>query len=308
MTINSRYVCLHGYEGPLDLLLELIKHHQLDIFNVNLYFLVEQYLQCLKAINYEDLDDAGAFLIIASTLIKIKSKYLLPKNSKQNSQTNHDDFNDLEHDQSQKDLDENEELKFKKRLFDLQTFKKAAEFLSKKNLKSAMTYKNHEHKRLGLIHQDTKLPLKLDCYMLVVLYEQALSSLADIVPKDQLKKKYNLNLDDLCDKFFALLKTKFFLKLDDLYPYLNNRQDLIISFLSFLQMTKKGAYLYQQNIDSNLSGSLYVFENKNNFKNTDIKKLSSKNPNKNQKTKTNINTTPNISLNDQNSFFELFRS
>jgi segregation and condensation protein A len=70
---------LEGFEGPLDLLLHLIQKNELDIFNIPIALITGQYLQYLQLMKVLNLDIAGEYLLMASTLLHIKSKMLLPK-------------------------------------------------------------------------------------------------------------------------------------------------------------------------------------------------------------------------------------
>jgi segregation and condensation protein A len=72
---------LEGFEGPLDLLLHLIQKNELDIFNIPIALITEQYLEYLQLMKVLNLDIAGEYLLMASTLLHIKSKMLLPKSS-----------------------------------------------------------------------------------------------------------------------------------------------------------------------------------------------------------------------------------
>jgi segregation and condensation protein A len=72
---------LEGFEGPLDLLLHLIQKNELDIFNIPIALVTEQYLEYLQLMKELNLDVAGEYLLMASTLLHIKSKMLLPKSS-----------------------------------------------------------------------------------------------------------------------------------------------------------------------------------------------------------------------------------
>ena len=71
-------VKLEIFEGPLDLLLFLIKKNEIDIYNIPIAKITEQYLEYLELIEFLDLNIAGEFLIMAATLMQIKSKLLLP--------------------------------------------------------------------------------------------------------------------------------------------------------------------------------------------------------------------------------------
>ena len=66
------------FEGPLDLLLHLIKQNQLDIYDIPIALVTEQYLEYIRIMKALDLTIAGEFLVMAATLMYIKSRMLLP--------------------------------------------------------------------------------------------------------------------------------------------------------------------------------------------------------------------------------------
>jgi segregation and condensation protein A len=72
-------VRLEGFEGPLDLLLHLARSNEIDLAHLPIRQITDQYLAYLEAVDFRDLDDAGAFLVMAATLIYLKSKLLLPQ-------------------------------------------------------------------------------------------------------------------------------------------------------------------------------------------------------------------------------------
>ena len=69
---------LDNFEGPLDLLLHLIKDAKLDIMTVKLSEITEQYLEYMQDLDSIDMDRASEFITVAATLLEIKSKHLLP--------------------------------------------------------------------------------------------------------------------------------------------------------------------------------------------------------------------------------------
>ena len=80
MTGEASYnVLLPVYEGPLDLLLELIERAELDITRVSLAQVTDQYLEYLRLIPTPDLADLASFLVVAARLLQIKSEALLPR-------------------------------------------------------------------------------------------------------------------------------------------------------------------------------------------------------------------------------------
>ena len=80
--INSKQVDikLDIFEGPLDLLLNLIKENDLDIYELSLTKITEQYLEYVELLKEIDFDDIGEYLVVAAELARIKSRMLLPDN------------------------------------------------------------------------------------------------------------------------------------------------------------------------------------------------------------------------------------
>ena len=72
-------VRLEVFEGPLDLLLYLIDKNKLDIYDIPIVLITEQYMEYMKAMQTRDMDVMSEFLVMAATLVRIKSKMLLPK-------------------------------------------------------------------------------------------------------------------------------------------------------------------------------------------------------------------------------------
>lgn len=72
-------VALPSFEGPLDLLLHLIREHRVDVFDIPIALIAEKYNQSLAEMAALDLDVAGEFLVMAATLTHIKSRLLLPR-------------------------------------------------------------------------------------------------------------------------------------------------------------------------------------------------------------------------------------
>ncbi|MBQ8147599.1 MAG: segregation/condensation protein A [Lachnospiraceae bacterium] len=70
---------LQVFEGPLDLLLHLIEKNQVNIYDIPIVTITEQYLECIEEMQAQDLDVMSEFLVMAATLISIKAKMLLPK-------------------------------------------------------------------------------------------------------------------------------------------------------------------------------------------------------------------------------------
>src|SRR5256714_14855128 len=74
----SYLIRLEQFEGPLDLLLHLIKKNEINIYDIPIAAITKQYLDYISLMKYLNLDVAGEFLVMAATLIHIKSRMLLP--------------------------------------------------------------------------------------------------------------------------------------------------------------------------------------------------------------------------------------
>ncbi len=76
---KSYHVVLSNYDGPLDLLLDLVKHEKINIEDIFISNITEQYLQAMEQIDELDMEQAADFIVVAATLLEIKSRRLLPK-------------------------------------------------------------------------------------------------------------------------------------------------------------------------------------------------------------------------------------
>ena len=109
---ESYSVKLENFEGPLDLLIHLIKRNEVNIYDIPIALITRQYLEYLSLMRELDLDVAGDFLVMAATLIHIQSRTLLPRP-----------------DPTQEDPEEDPREALVRRLLEHQRYKQAAELL-----------------------------------------------------------------------------------------------------------------------------------------------------------------------------------
>ncbi len=93
----SIHVQLDRFEGPLGLLLHLIREQEMDIFNINIHHITSQYLEYIKTMRRLDLEVAGEFVAMAATLLHIKSKMLLPQYNEEGEEVSEDPRKELVH-------------------------------------------------------------------------------------------------------------------------------------------------------------------------------------------------------------------
>ncbi|MFN3168630.1 MAG: segregation and condensation protein A [Phycisphaeraceae bacterium] len=89
-------VRLDAYAGPLDLLLYLVKRHEIDLHDIPVAELTEQYLRHLEVIKSIDVESAGEFLVMAATLVEIKSRMIIPQAQREGEGDNDDPTQDIE--------------------------------------------------------------------------------------------------------------------------------------------------------------------------------------------------------------------
>jgi segregation and condensation protein A len=83
-------VRLEGFEGPLELLLHLIRKHKYDIYDIPIASILDDYLEVIEVLDELDLDVAGEFLLMAATLTQIKARMLLPKHTDEDEEGGED--------------------------------------------------------------------------------------------------------------------------------------------------------------------------------------------------------------------------
>ena len=89
-------VRLDAYAGPLDLLLYLVKRHEIDLHDIPVAELTEQYLRHLEVIKSIDVESAGEFLVMAATLVEIKSRMIIPQSLREEGDEDADPTQDIE--------------------------------------------------------------------------------------------------------------------------------------------------------------------------------------------------------------------
>src|SRR5699024_426351 len=70
-------LCINDFEGPLDLLLHLVRTAKMDIYTIDTKYIIDEYLKFINSLPKDDLDDASEYLVMASELIHLKSRLLL---------------------------------------------------------------------------------------------------------------------------------------------------------------------------------------------------------------------------------------
>jgi segregation and condensation protein A len=215
-----------NYDGPLDLLLHLIRKHSMDIFDIPIFVITQKYLEALKEIQDLNLDIAGEFLLMAATLTEIKSKMLLPKEKQAESI------------EDEEGLDPRRELV--KRLLLYKSFQEASLYLvGRDSIGNNLFFRSAEPE---YICEERELSLKdLAPFQLFNLVEQ----LAVMLKKSEHSSRHTITRDrisvsarvrELMD--FCHLRSQFsFIEAIQFFP-VYEKIDIIVTFLALLEMTK----------------------------------------------------------------------
>jgi segregation and condensation protein A len=204
---------LSQFEGPLDLLLYLIKFNEVDVFSVDLSSLSLQYLEHLRVIQFSSLRDAAGFLAMGATLCEIKSLRLLPHSA----QASEDEETDAERLEEQ----------LKERLREYQELKDAAVILDSFRSANERVFTNiSESKRLETEFEGRDAPIKGHSSTLLVLYEQLLTSLVSRTPAPKIKtQKEILTIEDVITRLRELIEDKKTFVLQEHYSLYANRYE-----------------------------------------------------------------------------------
>lgn len=222
---NDYKVKLSSFEGPLDLLLHLIKDAKIDIKDIFLSEITEQYLTYLSNIEEVDVEKAGEFIEMAATLIEIKSKKLLPVNEK------------LIEDE------ESEESKLIRKLEEYKIIKEASEEL--KPLENINSFYKKPDDSVGdyrYVLKDMKLDGLLDAFahLMFKITEKA----QEIKPKRIEKDRFTVAQKISQIKDVIMVKKKF--KFTELFEADYSKSEAINTFLAVLELLKLGQIRAEQ--------------------------------------------------------------
>ncbi len=218
----ERYpVRLEAFSGPLDLLLHLIRKHEIDIYDIPITTITLQYLEYLELMEEMQLDVAGEFLVMAATLIHIKSRTLLPRPAPE-----------------QEDPEEDPREALVRRLLEHQRFKAAAELLhERETVRSAQRGRPDERiATLAGEGLDAEPELEVDLFSLMTAFravvERSKQRPRMVLPMEQ------MSIEDRIEQLLARLSETEAVGFEDLFDDTAARGDFILTFLALLEMIR----------------------------------------------------------------------
>ena len=209
---------LENFEGPLDLLLHLIKQSKMEIENVELSKITEQYLQIVSSMPEIDLEKASEFIEVAATLIEIKSKALLPKLIEE------------------EEVDEDDpEALLLQRLQEYKLFKETSEKLKlAENVDRFYKAPEEEASKFRVVLKDMSLDLLLNAF--TGLLTRATKVENENEPKQIEKEKFTVTQKIASIKDALIIKTK--IMFSELFRESISRDEIITTFMALLELLK----------------------------------------------------------------------
>ncbi|MGA2628798.1 MAG: segregation/condensation protein A [Terriglobia bacterium] len=231
-------VKLEAYEGPLDLLLDLIRKQEINIYDIPIAKITQQYLDYLRLLEEMNIDVAGEFILMAATLIYIKSRMLLPP----------DPLAPLE--------EEDPRTELVHRLLEHEQFKNAAQMLQSKRMVEDATW---SQPGIGeFVEAEDEPGLAVSVFDLISVFRQILER-AKKHTQIQIRREEVTVAQMIQHVKEILLASSRPVPLDQLMAGYESRQALITLFLGLLEMVRLHAILLRQ---KDLFASILVHRHK----------------------------------------------
>lgn len=225
----SYKIKLEMFEGPMDLLLYLVKKDHLNIYDIPIAQVTEQYLKYLNLMQLLDVNIAGEFLVVAATLMQIKSKMLLPVEKVEGSDA--------------EELDPRAELV--RRLLEYEKFKEIAESLRQREDAQRQVFTRPKAEA----EKETAEPGK-DAYFEASIFDliNAFSRALKDVPKEMFYEviKDEFTIGEKTHQILHLLLVAPVVRLSELFSKAKNKLEVIATFLAVLELVKLGEIVTRQ--------------------------------------------------------------
>jgi segregation and condensation protein A len=220
-------ISLPLYEGPLDLLLDMIRKQKLDIYDIPIAMVTKQYLEYLHLIQDMDVDVASEFLVIAAQLIYIKSRMLLPPDP---------DAVDEEAEDPRAEL--------VRRLLEYEKFKNAAQMLYQREMVENASWNN-----AGVIpftEDEVESQVNVGLFDLLTAFRDIIER-AKQRPLMQVDRE-EFSIEQMMGYVFDQINTRGRVTLTEILPETLTQKGLIVAFLALLELTRLKAIFLSQEV------------------------------------------------------------
>jgi segregation and condensation protein A len=213
-------VKLENFEGPLDLLLFFIRRDELDIYDIPIARITQEYLECLHLMSTLDLEVAGDFIVMAATLMQIKVKMLLPR-------------------QEHEDLEEDPRAELVRRLIEYKRFKEMSQEFSKlEDEQRKVFYRKYfrSDPKLQMLEENED-PLKdVSLFNLISAFKTSLDHLPrKVVHQVEMP---NVSIDEQMSFTLDFLRVHGQTTFLNLVGHMTERIRIIVTIIALLEMAK----------------------------------------------------------------------
>ena len=221
---------INEFEGPLDLLLHLIKESKMDIMNIEIEEITKQYMSYLESQEKMKLEIASEYLVLASELIEIKSKLLLP--------------NIKNEDNDEEEIDPREELV--NRLLEYQAYKEITKVLQEKEELRREIYTKSPENIKNYVNEVTEITSDVTLDDLVEAFKKYLERKKDNKPLNTKITVKEITVSSRRYEIKKLLRVKGRVSFEELFPVVS-REYVVATFLAILEMAKSKELIITQN-------------------------------------------------------------
>jgi segregation and condensation protein A len=220
-SVDAMPVSLEHFEGPLDLLLHLIKKNEVNIYDIPIALITSKYLETIELMQELDLDLAGEFLVMAATLIHIKSRMLLPRpETAAGVEGDEEDPRDA----------------LVRRLLEHQKFKAAAELLHEREQVRSAQWGRPDQRVAAIAGDEYEPELEVDLFSLLTAFQAVVQRATQrpkvVLPPEQIPVEVRI------DQLLARLSETEACGFEDLFADVHERSGLIVTFLALLEMIR----------------------------------------------------------------------
>lgn len=219
MSSNEYKVKLEVFEGPLDLLLYLIKKDEVDIYDISIERIAQQYLEFMDSFKVLDLEIAGEFVVMAANLIYIKSRSLLPVHVQP----------------PEEEVDEEDpRWDLIRQLVEYKKFKDAAAQLSQREFEQSNLYT-----RLPEPEEAVERPLgEVSVFDLIAAFNKILKRIEGKTEDLREIFEENYSVSDKIDFIMKMTESGVTLKFTELFASAASRTEVVVTFLALLELVR----------------------------------------------------------------------
>lgn len=229
MTYNF---CVSDFEGPLDLLLHLVKESKVDIYEINIRTIIDQYLDFIHSLEEKNIDIASEYLVMASELIHLKSKLLINRQDEEVS--SEDEFSIT----SEEDL--------RNKLLEYEKYKQITKSFHDLEEKRAEVYTKLPESLREFVDTSNLQRGEFDIEDLFNAYQLFIDRQKLAKPLNTKITKKELSIDDKIKDIRNILSSKKRVNFLELFNEVT-KENVVVTFLSILEMSKNKEVILTQN-------------------------------------------------------------